>query len=187
MDVTVKPTQRRGQYYRNGKMSSTIFSESANIPGKSRFDLSEVLPECHVVDMDILEKIDRELKRQKLTQVALASMAGLAKNKISKWKNGEGRPDVDETFRIARVLCVPVGWLADPNQSEFPIAPLPPLTEAEQAAVDLIRAHAYSKAEVLLLMSDPVRVADRIPLAKLNDPPDNGTGSPPVKPNRRKG
>jgi transcriptional regulator with XRE-family HTH domain len=146
-----------------------------------RFDLSEVLPGCHVIAMDILAKIDAELKRQSLHQYELERLSGLSKNRISKWKNGEGRVYADQALRIAKVLRVPLHWLVDPTQTGPPLMEQPPLTEAEQTAVDLVRAHGYSKVLILRLLTNPRKLPDRVPAPTLGEP------SAPVKPNRRKG
>jgi transcriptional regulator with XRE-family HTH domain len=67
------------------------------------------------VDMRSIEKIERALIERGLTQGALERAALLPENKLSKWKAG-GEPSLSQGLRIARILDVPLAWLADDAQ-----------------------------------------------------------------------
>lgn len=78
--------------------------------------LPKPLPDGYLQGMKIFDKIDAALDARGLTQAALERLTGLAENRISKWKDGKGYPDLEQARRIAKTLDVPLEWLADDAQ-----------------------------------------------------------------------
>jgi transcriptional regulator with XRE-family HTH domain len=87
--------------------------------------------------MNVIDKIVEFARRQGMTQGGLERAAGLSANRISKWKDGKGRPTLAQAARIAKQLELPIAFLADDAQDE----PLPSaeLERDEQAAMALYR------------------------------------------------
>lgn len=67
--------------------------------------------QSHSVYMDMGSKIKAARKAANITQSALAEVAGVSRNAVSQWENGETYPTNDKLERIARKLGVPVHYL----------------------------------------------------------------------------
>jgi transcriptional regulator with XRE-family HTH domain len=62
-------------------------------------------------DLDLSEMLERLvtlIRRRGLTQEQAEAMAGLARNRISKWLGGQGQPRFLEMVRLSRQLNVPL-------------------------------------------------------------------------------
>jgi transcriptional regulator with XRE-family HTH domain len=97
--------------------------------------------------MTTIAKICRLLAEKGITQVAMERSVGLAKNRISKWKEGTGEPTARQIWEIARALRVPVEYLLDDDQDR----PKPPPDEEEEHILWLVRELGYDEAKAQLL------------------------------------
>jgi transcriptional regulator with XRE-family HTH domain len=69
--------------------------------------------------MDTITKILEVAQSKKITQKALEQSAILGTNRLTKLKEGQ-EPGLWECLRIARVLDVPLEWLADESAADEP-------------------------------------------------------------------
>ncbi len=67
--------------------------------------------QSHSVYMDMGSKIKAARKAANITQSALADVAGVSRNAVSQWENGDTYPTNDKLQRIARKLGVTVHYL----------------------------------------------------------------------------
>lgn len=72
--------------------------------------------------MTSAEKISWLCRERGLTQKRVGELAALPENRISKWLDGQGEPTARQALRLARVLSVPLEWLADDAQEVPPPA-----------------------------------------------------------------
>lgn len=72
----------------------------------------------HSVVMDMGSKIKAARKAANITQTALAAVAGVSRNAVSQWENGDTYPTNDKLERIARKLGVPVHYLLGESEPE---------------------------------------------------------------------
>ncbi len=118
----------------------------------------------------MLDKIDHWLAKRKLTQAALEKGAGLAENRISKWRNATKLdPRAGEVLRIARFLDVPVEYLLD-DEMEEPMPHKPALSPAEELAVKMVRSLGLSEDAVIRRLTySPVEhpIADPTPVPRV--------------------
>lgn len=63
--------------------------------------------------MPMVDKLVRRLEQQGYTQAGFELATGLTKNRIAKWKAGQGEPTARQALRMARLLAVPLEWLVD--------------------------------------------------------------------------
>lgn len=63
--------------------------------------------------MVFIERIEKLIGEQGVTQAALERAAMMPKNKISKIKSGDQRPAIEEVVRLARILGVSPAYLID--------------------------------------------------------------------------
>lgn len=68
----------------------------------------------------MLEKILQAAKQRGITQQILEQSAALARNRISKWKADQGEPSWHEVVRLARVVDLPLDYLADDSADTAP-------------------------------------------------------------------
>ena len=67
--------------------------------------------------MDLGKNI-KEMRRKKgLTQEELGKRIGVEKSAISRWENGDRKPNIDHINNIALVLEIPLGALLSDNDS----------------------------------------------------------------------
>lgn len=113
----------------------------------------------------MIEKILAVAKRRGLTQAALERAAGLAENRISKWKDEIGEPTLRQVVRIAEVLEVPIGYLADDALDE--LEPHDELLPDEVLALDLYRnlRDAVGQRRAIRTMNEVQSVAKGTPEA----------------------
>jgi transcriptional regulator with XRE-family HTH domain len=71
-------------------------------------------------DMRLVEKLEMALRSKGLTQGSFERLAMLSENRISKWKNNQGEPTVRQALRMARLLDLPLDYLADDEVDEEP-------------------------------------------------------------------
>jgi transcriptional regulator with XRE-family HTH domain len=140
-------------------------------------------------------RTDSGLSRQAVADLIAAVTGELSESTVRRWENGEAVPDLREAAVLAYAYGVSIDHLADDAQDE----PGPAFTEAEAAAVKLVRALELSEPEVLRRLSTPSGgrvpiVRDPLPGAPGPDPVSPGTGAPvhppgstPQSPPRRAG
>lgn len=103
--------------------------------------------------MRFIEKIDEWLNRSGWTQGALERQAALPENRISKWRD-VGEPTISQGLRIAKVLGIPLDYLADDTQDEPP--PSTELSQDEQLALSFyqeMKRHEGSATVVLKVLA----------------------------------
>lgn len=61
----------------------------------------------------VIERIEQELSKQGIPQLALCEYLGLARQTFTKWKNGESRSYYQRIAAIADYLDVSVSYLLD--------------------------------------------------------------------------
>jgi transcriptional regulator with XRE-family HTH domain len=115
--------------------------------------------------MTTAEKIFELMRRRGMKQKALTEMAGLAVNRLSSLKAGNGFLSGEEVFRISQALGVSADYLLDPSLAD-PAAPSG-LT-AEQARILLVaEGIGYERAWRRLTLTDepvsaePILVPER--------------------------
>jgi transcriptional regulator with XRE-family HTH domain len=86
--------------------------------------------------MRLVEKLEAVLRARGLTQSSFEKLASLSENRISKWKNDQGEPTVRQALRMARILDVPLDYLADDDLNDLPSATM---TERERQVWEVVR------------------------------------------------
>jgi transcriptional regulator with XRE-family HTH domain len=125
--------------------------------------------------MDAMAKIEKLLGAKRWKQNAFEKAAVLAENRISKWKDGQGEPTLRQAYRMARLLGVPLDYLADDALQEPSSSGL---TDDERAILDLFRALGLDRAEGLRRLATPAAPGGQ--MASGPAPPSShreGTGS----------
>ena len=102
-----------------------------------------------------VEKILTLLEQRGWTQGYFESMAGLSANRISKWKNDQGEPTLRQGLRMARLLGVPIEYLAD-DQADAIEQP-PALTADEDAILKLVRALRLDVSQAMCALANAGR------------------------------
>ena len=92
-------------------------------------------------------KFDRALDAAKLRQYELEEQLGLAENRISKWKNGQGNPTWGQLNQIATRLNISVSYLVDDSLDQ-PLDLASGLTDDEAFAIKLIRDLGLSRRDI---------------------------------------
>lgn len=77
------------------------------------------LPDATYVAMDYREKILQALDRKRMSKADLARDTKLGAPRFSKWFGGTGKPNLYQALKIARVLGVPLEFLADEEATEL--------------------------------------------------------------------
>lgn len=106
-------------------------------------------------------KFAEKLARLVANQSELSRMTGVAQSSISAMSAGDRRPYMDQAFKIARALGVPLDYLADDTQDDPPAPPVP-MPEDEQTLLEVYRYLGISLPEALRRLYD-----------------ENGRGKPP--------
>jgi len=134
--------------------------------------------------MTSIEKIEKLLAAKGWKQNAFEKAAVLAENRISEWKDGEGEPTLRQALRIARLLQVPLEYLADDSLDE----PLPStgVTPDEAAILDLFRALRLDKAEGLRRLASPPSGQQQAARHSHGSPPGRGKPEDQIKEGRRR-
>jgi transcriptional regulator with XRE-family HTH domain len=115
--------------------------------------------------MKTIEKILAMSQSRGTNQSDIAKAAGVAPSRVTDWKKDEGKPTLEQALRLARFFDVPLEYLADDSIESMPVSES--LGEAEQAAVDLIRALRLTKDEALRRISSTIRESDPLLDAKV--------------------
>ena len=102
----------------------------------------------------VIRKIEMMVERSGMLVGEFTSAAGLAVNRYSKWRDGKGEPRVSQLVRIARVLNVPIDWLADDDQP-IDAVPEPKWTREELLVLEAIRTIGTHEALRRLLNAPP--------------------------------
>lgn len=100
-----------------------------------------------LVVVKTIEKIEKRLAELGWKQNAFERSAQLAENRISKWKDGQGEPTLRQAFRMAKLLNVPLVYLADDEAVEA--GDSHEITEDERLVLDLFHASGLSRREVI--------------------------------------
>jgi transcriptional regulator with XRE-family HTH domain len=132
--------------------------------------------------MVIVEKIRRLAKRKGWSQGEFAALAGMRSNRISKWANDEGEPTLKQGLAMARLLGVPLEYLADDE------APDPGTPEAlrELEVWRIVKAIGPEAAWLRLVGAGGKAAVEDGSTAQRRDPSD-GSRSPEAKEPRRRG
>jgi transcriptional regulator with XRE-family HTH domain len=100
----------------------------------------------------MLNRLEKLLEARDVKQVELERRLGLAPNRVSKWRSGQGEPTAVQAARIARELCVSLEWLIE-GVGEMEAAHGPnevaALTEDERYLLTIIRDSGLTRAEVV--------------------------------------
>jgi transcriptional regulator with XRE-family HTH domain len=88
--------------------------------------------------MNLAEKLERLRRRAGLSQGELAASVGTYQSRISEWELAKGGPNLAQALRLARLLGVPLDYLADDAQDEPP--PASALSEDERYVLRTLRA-----------------------------------------------
>jgi transcriptional regulator with XRE-family HTH domain len=88
--------------------------------------------------MVMIEKILTEARKRGLDQTALAECVRIPRNRISKWKGGQGEPTARQIYEISKALELPVLYFLDDAITEP--GDVPASTEDERAILRVFRA-----------------------------------------------
>lgn len=102
--------------------------------------------------MTFPEKLYHWIQLRGMTQGAVARKSGLAASAITDMTAGKRRPYMDQAFRLARVLDVPLDYLADDSIDDVMA---PEVSDDERAVIDLLRALNLDKSEALRRLASP--------------------------------
>jgi transcriptional regulator with XRE-family HTH domain len=113
----------------------------------------------------MFEKIAELAFQRKLTQAKLERITGLAENRISKWKGGQGEPGISEVVRIADALHVPVAYLVDDRLEAIPS---PDIRAEERAVIEALRTSGLEPSDVVGLIVKATRERAAAPLKTID-------------------
>jgi transcriptional regulator with XRE-family HTH domain len=101
--------------------------------------------------MNVMEKINAELKNRGMTARALAELIEVKPDVIYRWRRGgEGQPSNEQIIKIANVLKMPESYFLNPNMEE---PPKPAITDDEVSIIILYRALEISRDEAFRRLS----------------------------------
>lgn len=101
-------------------------------------------------NMKLVDKAIKLAQHRRIKQGELARMIGVDPARLSEWKKDVGKPSIDHAFRMARLLDVPLDYLADDSLDE----PVPVgLSEAERLVLGLVRSMGLDEAHRRLASS----------------------------------
>ena len=89
------------------------------------------------VVMEFPEKLAKLIADSGMNQSRLSRHTGIAQSAISEMTVGKRRPYLDQGFRIARAIGVPLDYLADDEAQE---PPGPALSDDEEVILKIVRA-----------------------------------------------
>lgn len=116
--------------------------------------------------MEFPKKLAMLMERSRLSQQALANRVGLQQSRISKWTTGKGEPSLKQAVELARVLDVPLEYLADDAIDEPPPAP----SKAQMIVMQLIEDMGYDEARRRLAQVIEVELIGRPAPGSPDDP-----------------
>ena len=119
--------------------------------------------------MKMVEKILRLIDERGWTQTAFESMAGLAKNRITKWIDGQGEPKASQAGRMARLLGVTTDYLVRDDLDDP--AAIAGLSEDDRMILRTIHAVGLDADEVIRLIHEGYRNRATSPDTSLNAKP----------------
>ena len=100
------------------------------------FQRSFALPTESETDAAWFERIEHALRERGQTKYWLATQMGLQASRMTHWKQGRGKPDLHQAWCMAKLLDVPLDWLADPGDAG---SPPPTRSEEERILLDAVR------------------------------------------------
>jgi transcriptional regulator with XRE-family HTH domain len=130
----------------------------------------------------MLQKLDDLIQEKGLDQDELEQLAGLAKNRISKWKGGQGEPTASQALRMSRVLDVPLLYLVDDELNDVPP---PDLTTDERFLIERLRNNGIDAGEVLDLVLRELRSGEYRAAGRTDLPFDTKSVGQPSRQNKR--
>ena len=68
--------------------------------------------------MTLGEKIKAQRKRNGLSQEKLAELAGVSRQAVTKWENGQSAPSTENLFRLAEIFGTTVDLLLKPEEKQ---------------------------------------------------------------------
>lgn len=104
--------------------------------------------------MKLADKLNRLLRESTTGVTEVARRANVSKSSLYRWLNGASYPPVDEALRLARVLGVPLDYLADDELDECPAPATAEITEDERAILEVFRAMGLSRTEAVQAVAD---------------------------------
>lgn len=138
-------------------------------------------------EMKPSKKFVDKLSRLMTNQSEMSRRTGIAQSALSEASSGKRRLYVDQAFLIARVLGVPLDFLADDAQDEPPAE----LSADEWAVLDLYRAIGLNRQEALRRLSgNPkpmIDITDEVPFRQDVSGPGPGVPGRKSRPGRRGG
>jgi len=102
----------------------------------------------HPMGMQFADKITMLLDRRGWTQRELSRRAKVSHTTVGNWINDGRLPDIEVAARLARVLDVPLEYLADADQDQPPTR----VGADELALLDVMRSRGITPADVLKLL-----------------------------------
>lgn len=120
------------------------------------------------ISIMMLKKLIMTLEKRGIDQCELETLAGLAKGRISKWKDGQGEPTASQSARIARVLGIDPAWLIDDEMTE---PPRELFTEAEQLVAGAFRTSGLRPDEAFAALMAAARQKQAEPARQPSKPP----------------
>lgn len=93
-----------------------------------------------------MKKILALLVQKGYSQLGFERAAGLPRNRITKWKSGQGEPSLLEGMRMAHLLGISLDDLVDAKKVTLPVNDL---TEDERFIVTVIRKGNLTSDEVV--------------------------------------
>ena len=115
----------------------------------------DVMPDAGATcGMDVQAKIARLMDEKRLSQTDLAGAVGMAQTSISRFLAGRQRLYLDQAARMAKVLGVPVDYLAD-DAIDAPPPPVGPdgLSDDERHVLTIARHLGVREAIDRLLLN----------------------------------
>jgi len=102
---------------------------------------------------DFASKLNHLLSARGLTQADLREAIGrtVSNATVSHWCSGKSLPRLDEAYKVASVLDVPLEFLADDSKAAPEVQPPDGLTDREREIVSIIRKLGVERAERRLL------------------------------------
>lgn len=116
--------------------------------------------------MTMIEKIADLIRARGFTQDEVERRCGLAKNRITKWKEGTGEPTARQALLLADLFGVPFRFLVDDGMAE----PDHGFTEAQRQLMFVAEPIGYERAAKIILRS----LAENVPPTAASRPARQG-------------